>query len=168
MVASAATTAWRTGDKEALRRLEFWFLYHRIAVKADLQSRQFLLSPGEFARLEQIPWHLGTFWDQPVTARHCAKALIYTEVVRGDPVDLLARCGQGSSNVLFDAQIGGYLYARDEWENPDAQPIDLGPWRIGVGHVLGVSCKKVFSLQDLYTEIQREARGEALVQLSLF
>lgn len=166
-IAKLATNAWRTGDEEALRRLEFWFIAYGISSKKDEVSQQISLHPSAVTMLEQASWHLDRGWNQPITARRCAKALIHNETIRGDPVEDISRGGQGCACQWFDAHVGGYFYAGDNWKKPHVKPIHLGPWRIGVSWVMGVPSKDIFDLRGLYDEIRREALG-GVTQLSLF
>lgn len=168
--ADLATMAWREGDEDTLQRLMFWFHSAPFidVIKKDQASQRITLHSLTPERLEDTRWRLNRNWDQPITPRRCAKALIYTEVVRGDTVEWIMRGSQGALNHWYDAQVGGYYFPDDEIEKEKPKSINLGPWRMGVSKVLDQPCKAIFDLREIYDEIRRETTPEAVIQMSLF
>jgi hypothetical protein len=104
-----------------------------------------------------------------VTPREAAKEHIRFYVLRGDTQEYIRSTLMGTSCAAYRAQIGNYL-----WTMLDAEPGSFGrlvqhlrPDQIGVSEAGGVPCAAVFSLPELWTEIERE-KGSGLRQVSLF
>ena len=104
-----------------------------------------------------------------MTPRDVAKDLIRFYVLRGDTQEYIKSTLMGHYGSDYKAQVGGVL-----WSRLGAEPGSLGrfirhlrPDQIGVSEVAGVPCIAVFSLPELWTEIEREAQT-GLAQGSLF
>lgn len=90
----------------------------------------------------------------PMSARDCAKDLIRVYVIRGDTLESLAHGHMGSFSSRYHAKIGGLVPAGE------GKSRDIGCWKLAVTRIGKQECCEIFSLRELYAEIQAE-RGEA-------
>lgn len=155
--------ALRLGDEEKKQRLRFWFLYENPAFVRVEQDRVWF-SEKSLETLDEPFWVLNRQWNQPITAKRCAQALIWHDVWRHFPVEWIARSSPGAANPWFYAQVGGYLSGR----SAGVKPIKLNCWQIGVSQVLRVPCQIVFNLRTLYQELATDMTPGTTTQLALF
>lgn len=140
--------ALRLGDEEKLQRLRFWFL-HESPVFARVEQDRVWFSEKSLETLDEPFRVLNRQWNQPITAKRCAQALIWHDVWRHSPVEWIARGSPGEASSWFYAQVGGYLSSR----SADKKPVKLNCWQIGVSQVLRIPCQMVFPLRAIYEEL---------------
>ncbi len=73
----------------------------------------------------------------------------------------------GSYCTYYGAQIGGYLWFSEDLHTPNGKPIHLKRYQIGVEHINRQRVMQVFSLPEIYKEIQAEAVSGKQEQLTL-
>lgn len=104
-----------------------------------------------------------------MTAREAVKKLIRAYVLRGDTIKQLAYGYMGYCGSDYAAHIGGYMWRDADLGKPDGKPFKhLSIYQIGVESVGATEVMEVFSLKEMYQEIQREKQFGKQDQLALF
>lgn len=104
-----------------------------------------------------------------MTPREAAKDLIRVYVLRGDTIKQLADGVMGYMGSDYAAQIGGWLWRREDLNKPNGKPLKhVSSYQIGVERVGADEVMEVFSLNDIYNEILLEKQTGRKEQLALF
>ena len=103
-----------------------------------------------------------------MTAKEAAKDLIRGYVERGDSVESLADGCLGYAGSDYYASIGGYIWNESHTDGTAHLVRKVGRYQIGVEQLDGKDCNEVFSLKDIYQEIQTEMKTGRKEQLTLF
>jgi len=121
----------------------------------EVKQPKLKVKPDEFSPKKKIkPKNLEQKRGKPriKTARDAAKDLIRAYVERGDSIESLRKGQMGSYGGEYDASIGGYLDGKHY------------PGKIQVTKLAGKKIKEVFSLNELYKEIQSETKNRGKIK----
>ena len=117
--------------------------------KSDKKQKEKIEIPkskvSNVSKETKIKNYLKKLLEEPISMRDFAKSLIAVDVIRGYSISMIKSGSAGRSNDTGWVSVGGYVNGKNITSN-----------KILVEKFKGKTVQEIFSLQELYNEIQKE------------
>jgi hypothetical protein len=117
--------------------------------KSDKKQKEKIEIPkskvSNVSKETKIKNYLKKLLEEPISMRDFAKSLIAVDVIRGYSISMIKSGSAGRSNDTGWVSVGGYVNGKNITSN-----------KILVHKFKGKTVQEIFSLQELYNEIQKE------------